>query len=95
MPGPKGIITVAGDCEKSLECATASSRLAESLFIAQEKWLLDRMVAMASEEPTMPTDPKETEAGASFHPAKETKQIILDPAHTEKFAVIGSNLGSK
>jgi hypothetical protein len=95
MPGTKGIITVAGDYQKSLDCATASSRLAESLVIAQEKRLLDRMVAMASEKPAMPADPKETEAGASFQPAKETKKIALDPAHPERFAVIGTNLDSK
>ena len=37
MPGPKGIITIAGDYQKSVACATASSRLAESLVIAAEK----------------------------------------------------------
>ncbi|XP_020196575.1 uncharacterized protein [Aegilops tauschii subsp. strangulata] len=31
MPGTKGIITIAGDYEKSAACAAASSRLAESL----------------------------------------------------------------
>ncbi|XP_020176736.1 uncharacterized protein [Aegilops tauschii subsp. strangulata] len=66
MPGPKGIITIAGDYQKSLRCAAASSRLAESLVIAEEKRLLDRAVAMACELPAMPSDPKDAEAGASF-----------------------------
>ncbi|XP_073360150.1 uncharacterized protein [Aegilops tauschii subsp. strangulata] len=35
--GPKGIITIADDYKKSLECAAAGSRLAESLVIAEEK----------------------------------------------------------
>ena len=48
MPGTKGIITIAGDYEKSAACAAASSRMAESLMIAAEKKLLDRVVAMAS-----------------------------------------------
>ena len=78
MPGTKGIITVAGDYQKSLDCAAVSSRLAEYLVIAQEKRLLDHMVAMASEKPAMPTDPKEAKAGASFRPARETKKIPLD-----------------
>jgi hypothetical protein len=95
MPGTKGIITVTGDYQKSLDCAAASSQLAESLVIAQEKHLLARMVAMASEKSAMPTDPKETEAGASFQPTKETKKIALDPAHPERFAVVGTNLDSK
>ncbi|KAI4994579.1 hypothetical protein ZWY2020_034220 [Hordeum vulgare] len=36
MPGPKGIITIAGDYKKSLECAQDSSRLADALVIAEE-----------------------------------------------------------
>jgi hypothetical protein len=59
MPGPKGIITITGDYQKSLMCATASSRLAESLVIAEEKRLLDRVVAMAGEQPAIPSDPKD------------------------------------
>src|SRR5215216_4094090 len=58
MPGPKGIIAIAGDYQKSLTCAAASSRLAESLVIAEEKRLLDRVVTMASKQPDMPADPK-------------------------------------
>ncbi|KAM3388077.1 hypothetical protein ACQJBY_010702 [Aegilops geniculata] len=95
MPGHKGIITIAGDYQKSLTCATTSSWLAESLVIAEEKHLLDQVVVMASEQSSIPSDPKDAEAGVSFQPAKETKKIILDPAHPEKFAVIGSDLDSK
>ena len=47
MPSSKGIITVAGDYKKSIECAMASSRLAESLVVAEEKKMLERVVAMA------------------------------------------------
>ena len=94
MPGTKGIITIASDYPKSLDCSTASSRLAESLIIVQEKCLLDWMVAMASEKPTMPTNPKEVEAGASFQPAKETKRIPLDPDHPKQFVVVGTGLNS-
>ncbi|XP_020165149.1 uncharacterized protein [Aegilops tauschii subsp. strangulata] len=83
MSGPKGIITIAGDYQKSLTCAAASSRLVESLVIAEEKHLLDRAVAMASEQPTIPSDPKDAEYQGSFQPAMETKKIALDPAHPE------------
>ena len=48
MLGTKGIITIAGDYEKLATSAVASSRLAESLVIAAEKKLLDRVVGMAS-----------------------------------------------
>ena len=47
MPSSRGILTVAGDYRKSSACAAESSRLAESLVIAAEKGLLDRVVAMA------------------------------------------------
>jgi hypothetical protein len=95
MPGPKGIITIAGDYKKSLECAAAGSQLAESLVIAEEKRLLERAIAMAGEQPAMPTNPKVAEGEASFQPAKETKKIILDPAHLTQYAIVGSNLDSK
>ena len=95
MPGPKGIITVAREYKKSQDCAASSSRLAESLVIAQEIWLHDKRVAMASEKPSMPTDPYKAEAGASFQPAKETKLIPLEPDHPERFVVMGTGPDSK
>jgi hypothetical protein len=95
MPGTKGIITVAGDYQKSATCAAASSRLAESLIIATERRLLDRVVAMASKQPDLSPDPKESEAQGSFQPAKETKKIPLDPEHPKRFTVIGAHLDSK
>ena len=63
MPGTKGIITISGDYEKSSACAAASSRLAESLVIAAERKLLDRVVAMASKQPDLSPDPKLLPAG--------------------------------
>ena len=95
MPSSKGIITIAGDYKKSSECAAASSRLAESLVIAEEKKMLDRVVAMAGKQPTLSPNPKDCDAQGSFQPAKETKKIPLDPEHPERFAVIGANLDSK
>ena len=95
MPSSKGILTVSGDYRKSSACAVESSRLAESLVIAAEKRLLDRVVAMAGKQPEMSPDPKESEAEGSFKLAKETKRIPLDPEHPERHAVIGANLDSK
>ena len=69
--------------------------MAESLVIAVEKKLLDRVVAMASQQPDLSPEPKESETQGSFQPAKETKKIPLDPEHPEKFFVIGANLDSK
>ncbi|XP_020177303.1 uncharacterized protein [Aegilops tauschii subsp. strangulata] len=95
MPSTKGIITVSGDYKKSSACAAASSRLAESLVITTKKGLLDRVVAMAGNQPDMSPDPKESEAEGSFKPARETRKIPLDPEHPERYDVIGTNLDSK
>ena len=95
MPSSKGIITVAGDYKKSIECAMASSRLAESLVVAEEKKMLERVVAMAGKHPALSPNPKDCDAHGSSQPAKETKKIPLDPEHPERFAVIGANLDSK
>ncbi|XP_020176762.1 uncharacterized protein [Aegilops tauschii subsp. strangulata] len=95
ITGPKGIITIAGDYQKSLTCAAASSRLTESLVIAEEKHLLDRVVAMTNKQSDMPTDPKDAGTQGSFQPAKETKKIALDPTHPERFSVMGTHLDSK
>ena len=47
LPGPNGIITISGDYRRSLECASAGSRLAESLVIAAEKKRIHEVVALA------------------------------------------------
>ena len=95
MPSTKGILTVVGDYRKSSACAAESSQLAESLVIAAEKRLLDRVVAMAGKQPEISPYPKESEAEGSFKPTKETKKIPLDPEHPERYAVMGTNLDSK
>ena len=95
MPSSKGILTVAGDYKKSSVCVAESSRLAESLVIAVEKRLLDRVVAMVGKQPEISPNPKESEAEGSFKPVRETKMIHLDPEHPERYPVIGKNLDSK
>ncbi|KAI5011908.1 hypothetical protein ZWY2020_024042 [Hordeum vulgare] len=95
MPGPKGIITVVGDYKKSLEYAQDSSRLADALVIAEEKRQIDRLVAQATEQPTIPSPPSQSAGEGSFKPAKETKQVPLDPANPKQCVTIGSGLNPK
>ena len=64
-------------------------------MIAEEKKILDRVVAMAGKQSALSPNPKEHDAQGSFQPAKEMKKIPLDPEHPERFAVIGENLNSK
>jgi hypothetical protein len=50
MPGPKGIITVAGCYKRSIECASSGSKLAESLVIAEELRQIKRSMDMTQAE---------------------------------------------
>ena len=95
MPSTKGILTVVEDYKKSTACTVDSSRLAESLVIAAENRLLDRVVAMAGKKPEMSPIPKESDVEGLFKPAKETKKIPLDPEHPKRHAIIGANLDGK
>ncbi|KAI4971585.1 hypothetical protein ZWY2020_002499 [Hordeum vulgare] len=95
MSGPKGIIPLAGDYMKSLECVRDSSLLAEALVIAKEKRQLDRLVAQATEQPAMPTPPSQSASEASLEPSKEIKQVPLDPANPKQCVTIGTDLNPK
>ena len=64
-------------------------------MIAEEKKMLDRVVAIAGKQSAVSPDPKEHDAQGSFQLATETKKIPLDPERPERFAVIGANLNSK
>ena len=97
MPGPKGLITIIGDYKKSLECAKAGSQLAESLVIAEERRQLDRLGALAGEQPVMPAQLKQPADEGSFKPAKVTRKVSLDPSNPDssEYVVVGSGLDSK
>ncbi|XP_020150560.1 uncharacterized protein [Aegilops tauschii subsp. strangulata] len=96
MPGPKGLVTIVDDYKKSLECARASAKLDESLVIAKERRQLDRIVALADEQPAMPAPAKESAGEASFQPSKDTKKIPLNPSDPSysKYIVVGTSLSS-
>jgi hypothetical protein len=97
LPDPKGIITITGDYKKSLECAKAGSKLAESLVIAEERRQLDRLVALAGEQPVMPAQLKQPADEGSFKPAKGTRKLSLDPSNpsSSEYVVVGSGLDNK
>jgi hypothetical protein len=90
LPGPKGVITVSGCFKKSLECAKASSQLAEALVIAEEKrQLLHRMELTQQDEPARQSPVEQ------FKPANNTKKILLDESDPSKFIIIGTGLSAK
>ena len=95
MPGPNGIITIAGDYKKSLQCATAGSNLAESLVIQAEKDKMHKVVAMAKSAQLGVLAMTNPDGGATFEASKETKKINIDPEYPERQAIIGAGLGEK
>src|SRR5664279_3089211 len=92
MPGPNAIITVAGCYKRSMECASASAKLAESLVIAEELRQIKRSVNL--EQAEVPSAKKPADE-AQFQPAKDTKKIPLDADELAKLLTIGAGLSSK
>ena len=94
MPGPRGIITVAGDYRRSAECASAGSKLAESLVIAEEKRQILRFVNMAQADVDVPAGMKPA-GDLHFQLAKDSKKIRLHEADSSKLINIGAGVDSK
>jgi hypothetical protein len=90
LPGPKGMITVSRCFKKSLECARASSQLAEALVIAEEKRQLLHRVALTQQDVPARQSPVE-----QFQLANDTKKIMLDESDQTKFVIIGTGLSAK
>jgi hypothetical protein len=90
LPGPKGVITVSGCFKKSLECARASSQLAEALVIAEEKRQLLHRVELTQQDMPARQSPVE-----QFKPADDTKKILFDESDPSKFVIIGTGLSTK
>ena len=98
LPGPNGVITIAGNYKRSLECASAGSNLAESLIIAEEKKRIKEVVALAqSAQAGMPGMPGyvNPDKGAAFQASKETKKVNVDPAFPDHNVIIGAGLTDK
>jgi hypothetical protein len=70
LPGPRGVITITGCYKKLIECARASSKLAEVLVIAEEKRHLLQRVAL-----TQPGQPTSSQPAPRLKPASGAKEI--------------------
>jgi hypothetical protein len=70
LPGPHGVITIAGCYKTLIECARASSKLAEALVMAEEKCQLLQRVAM-----TRPGHPASVQPTSRPKPASDAKDI--------------------
>jgi hypothetical protein len=90
LPGSHGVITITGCYKKSMECARASSNLAEGLAIAEEKRQLLRWVALTQQDPLAPS-----QSAAQLKPANDTNKIPLDVNKPAKVVTIGAGLSAK
>lgn len=87
LPGPKGVITVAGCYRRSVECATDGSKIAEAMIITKEKRIIMQNVAALQKD--MPAGEPKPAGEAQFKPSKGTKKILLDEADPDKFVLVG------
>src|SRR4051812_27094358 len=78
LPGPQGVITVAGDYRKSMECASAGSNPAESLVIARKKRRIQEVAALAQSARLNMPALANPHGSVSFQPTKETKKFQID-----------------
>jgi hypothetical protein len=73
-----------------MECARASSKLAEALVITEEKHQLLHCVALTQQDVPARQSPVQ-----QFQPANNTKKIPLDMNKPTKVITIGAGLSAK
>ena len=96
MPGPNGVITLAGNHKRSMECASAGSNLAQSLVIAEEKKIIYEVATLAKQAALMGMpDMSNPNGSVAFQPPKETKEVPIDAAFPDHKVIIGSKLDAK
>jgi hypothetical protein len=90
QPGPRGVITVTGCYKKSIECARASSKLAEALVIAEEKrQILQRVAA------TQPGHPAPSQLAPHLKPASSAKEVPPEVGKKAEALVSGASPSSR
>jgi hypothetical protein len=90
LPGPRGVITVTGCYKKSIECARASSKLAEALVITEEKrQLLQRVAA------TQPGHPAPSQPAPHLKPASDAKKVPPEVGKEAEAFVSGADPSSR
>ena len=95
IPGPNGVITIMGDYRKSLECASAGSKLAQSMVIAAEKRRIHEAVAMAQAAQVSSPPESHSQMSMAFQASKETQKVSIDEANPERTVIIGTGLDKK
>jgi hypothetical protein len=90
LPGPRGVITVSGCYKKPIECARASSKLAEALVIAEKKRQLLQQVAA-----TQPGHPAPSQLAPHLKLASSTKEVPPEVGKEAEVLVSGAGPSSR
>jgi hypothetical protein len=90
LPGPRGVITVTGCYKKSIECARASSKLAEALVIAEEKRQLLQRVATVQPDRSALSRPTQ-----HLKPASNAKKVPPEAGKEAEVLVSGAGPSSR
>ena len=89
MPGPNGVITVAGSFKKAQECETGEAAVAEAVLYGEELQEFQKQ-AEAAEMPA--TKKQVSETAPAFKAADDTKTVELVEGEPSKTTAIGTNL---
>jgi hypothetical protein len=89
LPGLRGVITVTGYYKKSIECARASSKLAEALVIVEEKRQLLQQVAAVQ-----PGHSASSQLTPRLKPASNAKEVLPEAGKKAEVLVLGAGPSS-
>ena len=95
MPGPNGVISISGNYKRSMECASASSVLAESMVIAEAKRRIEEVRVLVQQGDVGLPAMSNPNAGVAFRPVDGTKSVSVDPDFPERTVGIGAGLTEK
>src|SRR4051812_13381786 len=95
MPGPNGFITISGNYKCSMECASASSALAESMVIAEQKKRIEEVRVLTQQGRLAMSGMDNPNSGAAFMPVSGTKKVLVDPDCAEHTVCIDVGLSEK
>jgi hypothetical protein len=90
LPGPRGVITVSGCYKKSIDYASASSKLVEALVIAEDKRQLLQRVAV-----TQPGRPAPSQPAPHLKPASGAKEVPPEVGKEAEVLVSGAGPSSR
>jgi hypothetical protein len=97
MPGPRGVITVRGDTDLSLECEDNGAKLADAVIASEQ----DNVAELAkypvdNNDPAILKKPTELDSSAvTFQPTTDTHRVDLVENDPSRQVIIGTDLSAQ